>query len=90
MTEDLFGLRPDAGAKTLAFAPHTPIGWDGWRLENVQIGGARFDVRSERVSPSLSRYTIAASEPGWTVLITENGEQRALTLEDELSLVMGD
>ena len=90
MTEDLFGLRPDAGTRTLAFAPHTPIGWDGWRLENVQIGSARFDVRSERISPSMARYTIAASEPGWTVLVTENGEQRAMTLEDELSLVMGD
>ena len=32
MAESLFGVKPDADSKTIAFAPHTPIGWDGWAL----------------------------------------------------------
>ena len=90
MTEDLFGLRPDAAAKTIAFAPHTPIGWDGWALDNVQIGTARVSVRSERVSPSQARYTVTVSEPGYTLLVHEGGEERRMPLDGEISLLLGD
>ncbi|MGN0995456.1 MAG: hypothetical protein ACI4PG_00960 [Candidatus Ventricola sp.] len=88
MTESLFGLSPDAASRTLAFAPHTPIGWDGWQLEQLAVGGARIDVRSERVSPSQCRYTLRVSEPGWRIM-TAVGELET----DEggvLSVVMGD
>lgn len=90
MTEHLFGLEPDAGAKVIRFAPHTPIGWDGWALEHLLIGDACFDVRSERVSPSQARYTIATEAEGWRVNVTENGLERTLPLDGELSLIMGD
>lgn len=88
--ECLFGIRPDAGRKTIAWHPHTPIGWEGWKMENLCIGGASFDVVSERVSPSHARYTIRTQETGWTVCVTENGEEKALPLDGELSIVMED
>ena len=88
--ECLFGIRPDAGRKTIAWHPHTPIGWEGWKMENLCIGGASFDVASERVSPSHARYTIRTQETGWTVCVTENGEEKALPLDGELSIVMED
>ena len=88
--ECLFGIRPDAGRKTIAWHPHTPIGWEGWKMENLCIGGASFDVASERVSPSHARYTIRTQETGWTVRVTENGEEKALPLDGELSIVMED
>lgn len=90
MTESLFGIRPDAGAKTIAFAPHTPIGWDGWALDNVAIGGARVSVKSERISPSQCRYTISCSEPGWHAIVMEQGEGKAYPIESVLTLAMGD
>ncbi len=90
MTEGLFGVKPDAGEKVIAFAPHTPIGWDGWKLENVAIGGARVDVISERVSPSQAKYTLRVSEPGWTVSYTENGETKTAAIDGEWSCVLGD
>lgn len=52
--------------------------------------GASFDVASERVSPSHARYTIRTQETGWTVCVTENGEEKALPLDGELSIVMED
>ena len=88
--ECLFGIRPDAGRETIAWHPHTPIGWEGWKMENLYIGGASFDVASERVSPSHARYTIRTQETGWTVCVTENGEEKALPLDGELSIVMED
>ena len=47
-------------------------------------------VASERVSPSHARYTIRTQETGWTVCVAENGEEKALPLDGELSIVMED
>ena len=86
----LFGLAPDAGARVLTWNPHTPIGWDGWAIDRVMIGGARFDVRSERVSPSQARYTVKTDAEGWQVEAVVDGRAVRLPLEGELSLVMED
>ena len=90
MTDSLFGVKPDAASKTIAFAPHTPIGWDGWALDNVVIGSAGVSLRSERISPSKCRYTVAVSEPGWHVITMESGEAVPHAVEGELTLEMGD
>ena len=88
MTESLFGLVPDAAARRIAFAPHTPIGWDGWQLEQVAVGGAMIDVRSERISPSQCRYTLRISEPGWR--IAAGGEEVSPDADGVFTAVMGD
>ena len=88
--ECLFGVKPDAGRKTMAWRPHTPIGWEGWKLENLRIGDASFDLTSERVSPSRARYTIRTAQQGWTVCVTENGEEKALPLDGEISVILED
>ncbi len=90
LARDLFGLRPDALEKTIDFAPHTPIGWAGWKLTRLPIGGAGFDVTSERVSPSRARYTIRASEPGWRVTLRADGEERTLPIDGELAVELED
>ena len=90
MTESLFGVRPDAAGKCISFAPHTPIGWDGWKVENMAIGGAKVSFESERISPSQCRYTISCDEPGWHAIVMEHGAGRAYPIEGALSLVMGD
>lgn len=88
VVQGLFGLNPDAAAKTLHFWPRTPIGWDGWKVENMVIGGAKISVCSERISPSQARYTISCSEPGWQVVTTENGETH--DVDGALTLILGD
>jgi len=90
MTESLFGVKPDAADKTISLMPHTPIGWDGWKLENVLIGGAELAFESERISPSQCRYTVTANEPGWHVIVLENGEGKAYAIGEKLTLTMGD
>ena len=90
MIRYLFGLEPDATAKRIDWHPHTPIGWDGWALNQLAIGGAQATVVSERVSPSKARYTLRMSEPGWVVRVMQDGEERELPVDGELSLVMED
>lgn len=90
MASCLFGLAPDAGSKTIAFAPHTPIGWDGWKVENIAIGDAKVTVKSERVSPSQCRYTIMVSESGWQVKTSKDGAQTLTAIDGAISLIMGD
>ena len=90
MTESLFGIKPEAAGKVISFVPHTPIGWDGWKLDNVEIGGAKLCFASERISPSQCRYTVSCSGPGWHVIVMENGEGKAYPIEGTIALVMGD
>ncbi|MDO4741657.1 MAG: hypothetical protein Q4A66_13395, partial [Eubacteriales bacterium] len=90
MTESLFGIKPEAAGKTISFVPHTPIGWDGWKLDNVEIGDAKLSFASERISPSQCRYTVSCSEPDWHVIVMENGEGKAYPIEGTIALVMGD
>ena len=90
MTESLFGVKPEAADKVIHFAPHTPIGWDGWKLDNVEIGGAQVSFSSERISPSQCRHTITCSEPGWHAVVVQNGEDEAHPIEGTLVLTMGD
>ena len=86
----LFGVRPDAVNKTIAFKPRTPIGWEGWTLEQLHIGDAVFTVKSERVSPSFARYTIETNAEGWRVVTKDRGETQEHVLSGALSLVMED
>lgn len=90
MFNSLFGIRPDAGKKEIFWHPHTPIGWEGWQIENVKIGGDLFNVKSERVSPSQARYTLTTDGQGWRVKTMENGEIKETEVNGELSLVMED
>ena len=90
MTAYLFGIRPNAMERTIAWRPHTPIGWDGWALERLRVGGATMSVRSERVSPSKARYTLSCSEPGWKVSICVDGEEKTMPLCGDIALVMED
>ena len=90
MIRYLFGLTPDAAQKRIDWHPHTPIGWDGWKLERLMLGGAEAMVVSERISPSKARYTLRLSEPGWVVRVMQDGEARELPVDGELSLVMED
>ena len=90
MTESLFGVKPDAVGKTISFMPHTPIGWDGWKVENMTIGGAKLSFASERISPSQCRYTVTCSEPDWHVIVMERGAGKVCPIDGEISLVMGD
>ena len=90
MTESLFGIKPDATSKTITFMPHTPIGWDGWKVENMTIGGAKLTFESERISPSQCRYSVTCDEPGWNVIVMEQGAGKVCPIEGTISLVMGD
>lgn len=88
MMEGVFGVSPDAGAMKIAFAPHVPIGWDGWRLDNLAVGVAMMSAAAARISPSRVKYTVTIDEVGWT-LETKDGAH-ALTAGEALELEMGD
>ena len=88
LVEGVFGVAPDAGEKKLVFAPHVPIGWDGWKLDRLVVGGAEIDLIAERISPSRVRYTVTINEDGWTLFA--GGQEYALDANAPLSLDMGD
>jgi hypothetical protein len=48
LVRGLLGLETRGGGRTLALAPQLPADWDHVAIENVAVGGARFDVALDR------------------------------------------
>lgn len=40
----LFGIVPDAAARTLRVSPHVPADWSWWKMHNVRFGAASVDL----------------------------------------------
>lgn len=88
MVEGLFGVAPDAGAKKIVFAPHVPIGWDGWTLDHLVVGEAKLSIRAERTSPSRAKYSVSIDSEGFTLVA--GGAEYALKVGEVLTVEMGD
>ncbi|MBR5289029.1 MAG: hypothetical protein IKU34_10650 [Clostridia bacterium] len=88
MMVGLFGVAPDAGEKRIDFAPHVPIGWDGWALDNLAVGEAKLSIRAERISPSRAKYSLSIDCDGFT--LCAGGAEHALKAGEALTLEMGD
>jgi glycogen debranching enzyme len=57
----LFGLRFDAQAHTLSFAPHIPASWKGFALHHIAAGNDSLDLHFSR---TVDAITVTADHPG--------------------------
>lgn len=90
MTRYLFGVHPQSPRRVIRWEPHTPIGWDGWKLQNLRVGDTLFTVESRRVSQGKAEYTLRASEPGWRIAVVQEGKEEMYDLQDALTLTLAD
>jgi glycogen debranching enzyme len=76
LIEHVFGIRPDAGNKTILFEPHLPAGWKDISIEQLPVG-------TNLISFSLTRpgdavlYDLQAREDGWSFVLRPNGSPGA-------------
>jgi len=75
----LFGLTPDAAARTLIFAPHVPADWTSFTLRNVALGQENIDLHYAK---DLEGITLEAKPSG----ASANHSSPALDFQPALSL----
>ena len=57
----LFGLAPDAAARTLTFVPHVPADWTSFSIRDVAVGPAKIDLHYAK---DLEGITLEAKSSG--------------------------
>jgi len=62
--EGLFGIRVDAVARKISFAPHLPSRWESAAIRNLRVGENRFDIEFSRsgTGPAITIVRTAGTE----------------------------
>jgi hypothetical protein len=68
----IFGIRPDAGRKTVVFDPQAPTGWATMGIEDLPVGSTTISFSQARTSRGVE-YRIEGGESGWTFLLKGKG-----------------
>ena len=70
LVRHVFGIRPDAGRKTVVFEPHLPGGWENMSIEDVPVGSNLVSFRRTRTDRGVE-YTFEAKEDGWNLVLKQ-------------------
>lgn len=76
----IFGIKPNAGKKTISLQPCVGPQVDGIALTNLPIGGESFDF-SYRQTETGGVLTVRRPSPEWTVQLDDSAEGLKLVLE---------
>jgi hypothetical protein len=66
----VFGIRPDAGNKTIVFEPHLPAGWENINIEDLPVGANLISFSRTRKRNGVI-YDIESKENGWSLILRE-------------------
>lgn len=64
----VFGIQPDAVARTVVFEPDVPTGWDDMRIEDLPIGTDTISFSRRKTGEGIE-YRVDAGENGWTFVL---------------------
>jgi glycogen debranching enzyme len=70
LIEGVFGIQPDAVARTIVFEPHLPTGWEDISVADLPVGANRIAFARSRTSAGIV-YDIEAKEDGWSYVLRE-------------------
>jgi len=70
LIQHVFGIRPDAGNKTIVFEPHLPAGWENISIEDLPVGANLISFSRTRTGKGVI-YDIEAKENGWSFVLRE-------------------
>jgi glycogen debranching enzyme len=68
LIQHVFGIQPDAVAKTVVLDPHVPTGWDDLRIEDLPIGTNTISFSRQKTGEGIE-YRVDAREDGWTFVL---------------------
>jgi Bacterial alpha-L-rhamnosidase 6 hairpin glycosidase domain len=76
LIEHVFGIRPDAGNKTILVEPQLPAGWKEVSIEQLPIGTNLISLSLTRAADAVT-YELQAKEDGWSFVLKPNGSPDA-------------
>jgi len=76
LIEHVFGIRPDAGNKTIVFEPHLPAGWNDISIERLPVGTNLISFSLSRAGDAVT-YDLQAKEDGWSFVLRPSGSPGA-------------
>jgi len=76
LIEHVFGIRPDAGNKTILFEPHLPAGWNDISIERLPVGTNLISFSLSRAGDAVT-YDLQAKEDGWSFVLRPSGSPGA-------------
>ena len=68
LVEHVFGVTPDAVAKTVTFEPHLPKGWEDIGIADLRVGSNSISFSREKTGGGIE-YRIGAKEDGWRFVL---------------------
>lgn len=71
LIEHVFGIHPDAIAKTVVVDPHPPAGWEDLSLEDLPVGATTISVSRAKTARGVE-YALDARDEGWTFVLRGN------------------
>jgi hypothetical protein len=70
LIEHVFGIRPDAGNRTIVFEPRLPAGWENISIEDLPIGANLVSFSRTRTGKGVI-YDIESKENGWSLTLRD-------------------
>ena len=64
----MFGIEPDALAKTVVFAPHVPQGWEDMSIEDLPVGTNTVSLARATTGEGVE-YTIGSRDGTWILVL---------------------
>jgi glycogen debranching enzyme len=68
LIQHVFGIQPDAVAKTVVLDPHVPTGWDDLRIEDLPIGTNTISFSRQKTGEGIE-YRVDAREDDWAFVL---------------------
>jgi glycogen debranching enzyme len=68
LVEYVFGIQPDAYAKTIVFEPQLPEGWNDISIQNLPVGSNVISLSRAKTSKGIE-YSLNSSESNWKLIL---------------------
>ena len=68
LVEYVFGVQPDAYAKTIVFEPQLPDGWNDISIENLPVGDNLISFSRKKTSKGIE-YSLTGTQHSWEMIL---------------------
>jgi len=68
LVQQIFGIHPNAGSRTVILDPHLPAGWEDVSIENLPIGADTISFSREKTDRGVE-FDVESARDDWTFIL---------------------